>query len=241
MTDIDGPPADWDNAPPPAVQGGGQARGGSPSRYAPRGALAPAQVAAEAAAFLDWLADRQTRSDLGRVLPSHIGIDVFLDTAKTAVTTNSQLLAPELRGSLLAAIAVAARLGLRPDNREGVLIPRWDDQAKALRVTFLTMKGGLEKLGRLTGALKYIRPVIVFQGEAVAIDEANGKIRHTRGPDEISIVAEAYRVLQGAPDETGRARPDPAGFFSRVQLAYCIIVAADGSETMHWMPAATCW
>jgi recombination protein RecT len=220
---------DWSDVPPadgpdqggraaPRGGGGGGGKGG----YAPREPAPEFDQREEAEKFYAWLAEPSTRTDLKLVLPDTIDLDVFIATAKSAVFNDPKLLQPALRPSLLAAVSKAAAQGLKPDGREGALVPRWDEKAREIRVAWQPMVWGLLKLGRQTGAIQNIRAHLVFEGEDFEILAGeDDKIIHKV---DLAIREIAYRA------------PDTASFLAHIKAAYCIITPTVGEPTKRFMP-----
>lgn len=208
----DAPPASQDNA-------GGQGGGGKGRRKARQ-----FDVVAETRAFYAAIDSPKVQAEIKAVLPDTIDIAAYVRVAKTAATSNPDLLNPEWRGSLMRCLAKAAGQGLLPDGKEGALIARWDDQAHAYQVCWQPMVWGITKLGRLTGQIKKIYAALAFDGEDFRPlgGEDEGRIIHTIDP---RIVDEAYSVAH-----------DPMKFLDRVTAAYCIITTADGEKVARWMP-----
>ena len=183
--------------------------------------------AVEAQAFLGKLNDPKSMQELQKILPDNISIKLFVNTAKTAVTSNPDLLNPEFRSSLFQGIAKAAGMGLLPDGKHGALVPRWDDKARKMAVAFQPMVWGITQLGRRAGAIKKISANIVFEGEDYELlGGLDDSIHHKINPQ---IVDEAYTQAR-TPDgfNTGK-------FIDKIVLSYCIIVAPDGTVTWRYM------
>lgn len=225
-------PPDWGDVPPGEYggQGGGGGKGGK-RPAAPL--LTPEQIAIASEDFFGWLANKETAEQLRMLLPDHVDPDVFIATCKTAVIVKPQLLRESLRQSLLVSVMKAAAQGLKPDGKEGALVPRYDSEAKTQLVAWQPMVWGIAKLGRETGAIKSIRAVIVFHGEPFKIVQGEeDRIEHEVDPD---IVEEAYTALNGGKDTHGNPVAKPAEFFMRVRAAYCFITGSDGTVTKRWM------
>ena len=222
----DEPPAGmYDDVPPPSDDGrGGDVvqRGGGGGRR--RREEPQFNVAAETRAFYAAIDDHATQAEIKKVLPDHIDIGMYVRVAKTAATSSPSLLNPEWRGSLMRALAKAAAQGLLPDGKEGALIARWDEQARAKQVCWQPMVWGITKLGRLTGQIQKIYASLVFEGEVFEVlgGEDEGKIIHKINPD---IVDAAYAFAG-----------DPAKFWGQVKAAYCIITPVEGDKVIRWMP-----
>ncbi len=220
--DDNGPPAGMfpDDAPAPSQDDrGGQGGGGKAKRKPPQ-----FDVATEMRAFYATIDNAKTQAEIKAVLPDHIDITMYVRVAKTAATSNPDLLNPEWRGSLMRAIARAAGQGLLPDGKEGALIARWDEQAHAYGVCWQPMVWGITKLGRLTGQIKKIYANLAFDGEEFQPlgGEDEGRIIHRISP---KIVDEAYALAH-----------DPNKFWDRVTAAYCIITTSEGEKVTRWMP-----
>lgn len=221
------PPAWLDEAPPSSPPAG------RPSG----GKVQPTATANDGADFFAWLGSAQTRVDLQRVLPTYLTVESFINTARDAALANPKLLALNIRPSLLRAIGKAAKIGLKPDGREGALVPRYDAETRSFGIVWQPMVWGIIKLGRMTGSIESIRPVIVFLGEDFDIEE--GDVQTYRHKVNREIVADAYKSLYGG--MSGGERPkmqvNTEDFFSRVDCCYCIVRAKDGTVTKRWMPA----
>lgn len=226
---VDGPPDGAPASAPAAYRGNGNDP--QPRRQV------PVATGEDGAAFLAWLNSQKTKRDLGAMLPDYLPVEQFISVAKDAATSNPKLLAPNVRPSLLRAIGRAAKMGLRPDGREGALVPRYDAETRSYGIVWQPMVWGIIKLGRFTGAIESIRPVIVFIGETFEIEEGDEQIY--RHKVDRAIVAEAYRALYGGMERDGnreRQLVQPNEFFDRVDCAYCIIRSRDGVVTKRWMP-----
>ncbi len=228
MSDLE-PPADFDNMGPPTAAAPATGR---------QSRKPPVANAIDTTDFFEWLTTATTRRELRAMLPDYVDVDQFLATARDAALTNQKLLTPNLRPSLLRAIFKAAKQGLRPDGKEGALVPRYDTETRQYGIVWQPMVWGIVKLGRLTGSIDSIRPVIVFLGEDFDIEEGDTQIyRHTV---DRRIVGEAYQALYGgiSRTDTGRAtlKVNPEDFFDRVDCVYTIIRSKDGTVTKRWMP-----
>jgi recombination protein RecT len=211
---------------PPAGQFPDDSRGFSDSRVSggDRGGSRQRafDAAVEAKAFYAMLEDPKLVSELGSMLPDTIDVKTFVRTAKTAVATNVDLLNPMYRPSLMQSIVKAASQGLLPDGKHGALVPRWDDRASRTQVCWQPMVWGITQLGRRAGALKKLTAHIVFEGEDYdLLGGEDDKITHRINP---KIVDEVYAKCR-----------TPEAFFDRVELAYCIITAPDGTQTWRYM------
>ena len=235
----DGPPEWFDQAPPLSAPGNAAAKAGQPQRQNGNGKprQAPSATVEEVGDFYAWLDNPRTALELRKIIPSYLDVDLFLATCKDAALSNPRLLAPPLRPSLLRAVARAARQGLRPDGREGALVPRYSMEERAYTVSFQAMVWGLTKLGRLTGAIKTIRPIIVFEGETFEMEEGD-EPRWIHKVDR-KIVDQAYQSLYGGMTAGDHPRlvVNAEDFFKQVSCAYCIITGADGTVTKRWMSA----
>lgn len=230
----DGPPPGFDDAPPFDP---GQSVARSPqSARPPATRQAPQTSATSIPDFYDWLTSREARGELNVVLPDYVDVDQFIATAKDAAINNPKILADNLRPTLMRALFKAAKVGLRPDGREGALIPRYDTIARTYVIVFQPMVQGIIKLGRLTGAIESIRPVIVYRGEHFEIEE--GDVQIYRHKVDRQIVSDAYKALYGGmtKDNHPRIITNSNDYFARVDCAYCIIRSKDGTVTKRWMP-----
>lgn len=234
----DGPPSWMDDAPPVDPGAYGQPAGGQRGSQRNGGRVAapkmtPEQIAAAAEDFYAWLLHKDTAAQLRMMLPDHVDLDVFTSTCKTAVLNRPHLLREDLRQSLLVAIMKAAAQGLKPDGKEGALVVRYDSEAHGYAAVWQPMVWGVAKLGRETGAIKQIRAVIVFHGEAFRIIQGEeDRIDHEVDPD---IVDEAYGALNAGLDEHKNPKANPAEFFKRVRASYCFITGTDGTVTRRYM------
>lgn len=236
----DGVPAWMDDVPPPSgASGNAPAKSGQQQqRRAPDGRQgAPVATAQEGADFFEWLNSPQTRIELEEMLPSYLPATQFIQFAKEAALSNPRLLAPNLRPSLLRAIGKLAKMGLRCDGKEAALVPRYDAGTRQYGIVAQSMVWGIIKLGRLTGAIKTIRPIIVFNGETFEMEEGD-EPRWVHKVDR-GLTDQAYQALYGG--MTGGDHPDlvvkAEDFFQRVSCAYCIITGTDGTVTKRWMSA----
>lgn len=231
MSDLE-PPDYLDQGPPPdaGYSGGGKRRNDPPK-------LTPAQVAEEAATFFGWLAHHERVAEFKTLLPDKISPAIFIDACKTAVTKKSQYLRADWRQSLMLAVMDAAGCGLMPDGKEGAIVPRYDTEAREMRLVFQPMVWGIVKLGRETGAIRSIRAKIVFFGDDFAIEEGEvDLIRHTPSLD---LMEAAYQDLYGGLDsKSGNVVAKPDAFMGHVRGAYCFIVGVDGLVTKRYMPRA---
>lgn len=222
----DGPPAN--SGTPPRGNGNGR------PQYQ-RAKLSPDDAKAAQAEFAKWLNAPSRRKDLLQRLPARIPVDNFIEAALAAAKVKPDLLLPALRESLLAAVEDAADDGLLPDGKEGALIPRWDSESKSLRIVWQPMVWGVMKLGRETGAVKSMRAHLVFEGETfrfIAGDE--DRIEHEINGHKQDV---AYAALSRR-DANGAVVINPDGFIAHLHGAYCIFVAADGTEVKRFMTRA---
>lgn len=226
----DGPPSYFDEAPPPSAPAATSQRSGGR-------ALAPAATPADVGDFYEWLNSPGTKYELSKVLPGdYLKADQFIATTKEAAMANPKLLAPNLRPSLLRSIAKAAKMGLRPDGKEGALVPRYDAAERSFGVVWQPMVWGIIKLGRLTGSIESIRPVIVYLGEDFDIEEGDEQTYKHKVNRE--IVSDAFKALYGGMSggDRPRLKVNPEDYFNRIDCAYCIIKSRDGTVTKRWMP-----
>lgn len=238
---MSGPP-NWDDIPPPdadsygtgAPAGGGGNRGGQGGGgRRQQQAMTPEQLAEASGDFYAWLESAETLKQLTMLLPDHVDSKVFIATAKTAVLLKPKMLRENLRQSLLIAVMKAAAMGLLPDGKQGALVERYDSDSRDYMVAFQPMVWGIAKLGRETGAIKTIRAVLVFRGEAFRILAGEeDRIEHEVDPD---IVEEAYGALNGGRDQHGNPVAKATEFLARVRAAYCFLTAPDGTVTRRWM------
>jgi recombinational DNA repair protein RecT len=227
---------DWSDIPPPEFDGrggpaGGGGRGGGKRNGPPP--MTEAQLAEASADFFDWLATPATAEQLKILLPEQISVPVFVATAKTAVLTNPQLLREDFRASLLTSLMKAAKQGLLPDGKQGVLVPRYDTNLRRYAIAWQPMIWGIVHLGRETGAIRSIRAMLVFHGETFRVVQGDeDRIEHEV---DLDIVDAAYEVLNAGRDANGNALSNPAAFMARVRAAYCVVTGMDGTVTKRWM------
>lgn len=189
-------------------------------------------------AFLD---DPANRAEFEKALGPKIDLDRWLAACRDAVEVNPKLLAPNMRGSLLFAVKKAAQQTLRPDGKQGAIIPRYNSDAKTQLATWQPMIQGVLLLGRRAGVLRDFTAEIVFAGEPFKFLRGDRpEIIHEWMPD---IREKAYGYLRRAPassDPNGPPNDDPGGpdfesFWDMVVAAYCIVEGPDGSKTRRAM------
>lgn len=199
--------------------------------------MTKAQIETEAQVFIGWLSHPERINEFKKLLPEKISAAIFVDACKTAVLKKPQYLRPDWRQSLMMAVMDAASCGLMPDGKEGAIVPRYDTEAREMRLVFQPMVWGIVKLGRETGAIRSIRAKLVFFGETFRVIEGETDvIEHESNPD---LAEAAYSDLYGGTDKiSGNVIAKPDVFLGHVRAAYCFIVGVDGTVTKRWMPRA---
>lgn len=225
---MDDEPPDWVSAPPAEARA--VTRGvGTPRRPAPT----QAQEQAMQQAFFVWLDQPETRHKIMEFLPDYITLATFIQTARTAVQNNPNLLEDRYLPGLMSGVLKAAEMGIPPDGRLGALIPRWDNNTHRMRVVFQPMYHGILMLGRRTGAIKEINTGIVFEGERLVLAAGDDpKLEHYPDPE---LIEEAYAAMNVRKVEK-RVVADVDPFMERVVIAYCVIVGTDGTRHRAWIP-----
>lgn len=192
--------------------------------------------------YYAMLADPANHADYKKALGPKVDLNAFLAAARDAVETNPKLLAPSLRSSLLFAVKKAAQQRLKPDGKQGALVPRYNTDARSLLVSWQPMIQGVLHLGRQAGMLKDITAEIVFAGEPFKFMRGDDpKIIHEWLPD---IREKAYAYLRSPvkpqadpndPPDEDQGGPNYAAFWDQVVAAYCIIEGPEGQRLRRAM------
>lgn len=199
-------------------------------------------VERERALYYAALSDPANRAMYEAALGPDVNLDRWLASCRDAVEANSKLLEPRMRSSLLFAVKKAAQQTLRPDGKQGALIPRWNSDARQILVCWQPMIQGVLQLGRQAGVLKNIVSAdFVLAGEPFKhLRGDNPQIIHEWIPD---IREKAYALLRvpakqsnpnGPPDDDCGG-PNIEGFWDLIVAAYAIVEAPDGSKTRRAM------
>jgi len=119
------------------------------------------------------------RPEITKVLPTHVNPDKFMRVVMTALTMNPALKNADRR-SLLTAAVRAATDGLLPDGREGAFVTFYDKRAKANKVQWMPMVGGVLKKLRNSGKLVSITCNVIYQADAFRhwIDDVGEHLTH---------------------------------------------------------------
>lgn len=170
----------------------------------------------ERAAFLAFMNEPSTQAELRKQLGEDAAWSAFYSAAIDVVTKppgrSVPLLRPDLRQSLLLGLRKAARQGLRPDGKEGALIPRKNNETGEYGVEWTPMVWGVTKLARATGAIAKLNAQIVYEGEQFEI----------YGGSDDKII---HRILPQA----------RAAGLERAIGAYCIFTSASGVQTSRFL------
>ena len=193
-------------------------------------------VEAERQAFLHHVTDPAMQAEYAKLLGPDIDVKRFVSTAIDAVEQKPDLLNPAFRTSLFFALKKAAKQGLKPDGKEGALVPRWDNDAKTKVVQWQPMVWGVVRAGRRAGAVKKITADLVFAGEPFRFIKGDEeRIEHEWLPDVRSRAYALLRPVQSDVPEDG-STTDIQGFWDQVAAAYCIVESPDGTKTRRAMP-----
>lgn len=203
-----------------------------------RPAPLPFDVATERAAFVRYILDPAMKAEYSKLLGPDIDVDRFVSTAIDLVEQKPDLLNPEFRSSLFFSLKKAAKQGLKPDGKEGALVPRYDNDAKCRVVQWQPMVQGIMKAGRRAGALRKLVADLVFAGEIFRFTRGDEeKIEHIQ---DMEVRSAAYQKLRPKPtdgyDGEEGTKIDIDGFWEQVVGAYCVIEAPDGTKTRRAMP-----
>jgi len=122
------------------------------------------------------------RGQVQMCLPRHITLDKFMRVTMTAVLGEPDILLADRR-SLLQSCIEAAQDGLLPDGREGALVVYSTKQADGSyrkMVQWQPMVGGLIKLARQSGELKYIGASLVYSVDEfdLWVDDSGQHMKH---------------------------------------------------------------
>lgn len=187
-----------------------------------------------------WLSDPHNKAIFKQALGPKVDLDRWAASVREAVEAKPELLAPSLRESLFFSVKKAAQQTLKPDGRQGALIPRWNREAGQKLVCWQPMVQGVMLLGRRAGVLKSLTAEIVFVGEPFKFLRGDDpKIIHEWVPE---IREKAYALLRNPSKQTDpNAPPDFDGadqggplldaFWDEIVAAYCIIEGPDGLKT----------
>jgi recombinational DNA repair protein RecT len=183
---------------------------------------------------------------------SLLGPDVdyerFESSAIDAIMQNWKLCNPAegFRKSLFFSLKKAEKQGLEPDGSQGVLVPRYNSDAKCELVQWQPMVKGVQIAGKRAGILASLNAQFVLAGEPFRyLSGDDERIEHEWKPD---IREKAYSLLR----QVRRAEPDPNAppdqgastviakdldaFWDMVVAAYCIVTTPDGTKNRRVMP-----
>jgi recombinational DNA repair protein RecT len=233
------------DSPPDWVTQGGPSTGATGGAPAQRRGNYPRQdqpsqedIRANVNAFNVWLDLPATRHKIEKFLHDLLSLDAFLETARTAIQANPDLLQPKYQDGLMAGILKAAQMAIPPDGKYGALIPRYDNKAKTMRVVFQPMYQGIIMAGRRTGAIQQITTGIIFRGEKYRIEGGEHPILEHSVDLEIADEAYAAMNTQKSKRENSTSSfvtADTKAFMDRVLAAYCVIHASDGATYPAWI------
>lgn len=174
----------------PRHQGKGNSGKGKPPGTAPKAADPEAEERIEVQV-------ERMSAKLMAVLPSHIPWETFKRTTLIAFQRRPELLKMDRRLVLLC-IQEAAEDGLRPDGKEGVIVPRWSSSLGAMVPTWQPMYAGLLSLARNCGEIAKVAAHIVYQGEPfVELLGAHDELRHERILEAVDPTLNAARAVYG--------------------------------------------
>jgi len=114
------------------------------------------------------------REDLSGVVSTDVDIDKFIAAVTTALAMNPDIVEKCTRDSIKHACIKAAYDGLRPDGKEGALVPYYDDKAKEMRAQWLPMVYGIRKKAKEHDGI-LIDAHVVYKAD---------KFLHVEGDDE---------------------------------------------------------
>ncbi len=183
---------------------------------------------------------------------SLLGPDVdyerFKSSAIDAIMQNWKLCNPAdgFRKSLFFSLKKAAKQGLEPDGSQGVLVPRYNSDAKCELVQWQPMVKGVQLAGKRAGIMASLNAQFVLAGEPFRyLSGDDERIEHEWKPD---IREKAYSLLR----QIRKAEPDPNAppdqgpstvigrdldaFWDMVVAAYCIVTTPDGTKQRRVMP-----
>ena len=149
-----------------------------------------------------WVRSPARREQLALALPEDVSIDQFERLTVTALLQRPDLLEAD-QTSLWFALLDAAKRGLAPDGRQGV-INVYNTKTKdgwQKKATFIPMIGGIrDELARYGWAL---RTTVIYSGDEFSFDLGNDRVEHHRaklGTDRGEIVgawAQLVRLRDG--------------------------------------------
>jgi recombination protein RecT len=141
-------------------------------------------------------------SEFQMALPPQMPVERFMRVAMTAIQKNPELVACDRR-SLFNALMDAANDGLKPDGRQGVIVPFRDNNPRSptkgqLIAQWIPMVAGLLTRWRNSGEFKGLTAGVVLQGERFDhwIDESGPHMLHRPGDSTTGKIIKAYAVAQ---------------------------------------------
>lgn len=214
------------------------------NRGKPRQTAPEFNVPHERELYYAYLNDPANKAEFKKALGPDVNLDRWLASARDAVEHNPGLLDPAMRTSLLFAVKKAAQQTLKPDNKQGAIIPRYNKDAGAILASWQPMVQGVLLLGRRAGVLKSIVSAdLVFAGEP--FKRLAGDKPEIIHEVKMDVREEAYEFLrrpyvardQNAPPDPDAEKggPDHNSFWDRVVGAYAIVESPDGSRTRRTM------
>jgi recombinational DNA repair protein RecT len=142
------------------------------------------------------LSEPLTVQDYKNLLGPDVDYERFKSSAIDAISQNWKLAdpAPAFRNSLFFSLKKAAKQGLEPDGVQGVLVPRYNSDAKYELVQWQPMVKGVQLVGKRAGVLSSLNAQFVLAGEPFRyLSGDDERIEHEWKPD---IREKAYGLLR---------------------------------------------
>ncbi len=148
------------------------------------------------------------RADFERLLGGSVQVDRFERAVLTAITTNPALLDLP-KDTLLDACRKAASDRLKPDGREGAIVPRWNEKSKRLEAAWQPMVRGIIKIAKLYAGVQSVDVELVYEGEVFRVLKGDERRIIHEGNPALAIVGKevaAYAIFVYGPEMHQRER-----------------------------------
>ena len=125
----------------------------------------------------------QARDRLAAALPAHLTPERTAQLL-SVIAYRTPDLARCMPESIVTSLIQVGNLDLdfSPGTNEAHLVPRWNGKAKALECTFMPGYKGLEKIAIRTGAVRYIQPRVVYEGDDFEVWHEDDRTHYRHRP-----------------------------------------------------------
>lgn len=140
----------------------------------------------------------ENRGEFMMSLSSDLDIDAFIAAVTTALVMNKDVVEKCTAESIKKACIKAAYDGLRPDNKEGALVPYYNSATKCMEAQWMVMVYGIRKKARKHDDIIIQAEVVYKNDHFVVVKGDDDRIEHTPAPmdqDPGEIIA-AYSIFR---------------------------------------------